>query len=109
MRYIKEVTITQAFLKERKVEDVAVVDVRERTPFADYYILATCPNEKAIAAYANEAQEVWKKAGFEVRKIEGIPASGWIIVDGGQVVLHLFTSSKRTEIGLDELLSTAKR
>jgi ribosome-associated protein len=104
MRYPKIVTSIKKELEDRKAEDVEVVDVTERTPFSDYYILATAPNEKALGGYAEDVQEVCDKQKVDVRKTEGTPESGWVLVDAGSVVVHLFTAGKRAEIGLDDLL-----
>ncbi|MFA6620535.1 MAG: ribosome silencing factor, partial [Bacilli bacterium] len=89
-------------------EDIEVIDVKERTPFADYYILATAPNARALSAYPDSLIEALGKAKIDVRQIEGNPESGWVVVDAGQVVVQLFTAPKREEMNLDSLLATKK-
>ena len=105
MAMLKSVRIAKKELEERKAEDVMVVDVRENTPFADYYVIATAPNEKALGAFADYVEEALEKEGVEVRKKDGTPDSGWVIVDAGPVVVHLFSEAKRKEIALDGLLA----
>jgi ribosome-associated protein len=107
MKYIKAVRIAKDDLEEHKAEDVAVVDVRNSTPFTDYYVIATAPNERALGALADEVEDALEKENIEVRKKEGLPESGWVIVDAGQVVIHLFISTKRKEIDLDSILKKA--
>jgi ribosome-associated protein len=105
MAMLKSVRIAKKELIDRKAEDVQVVDVRENTPFADYYVLATAPNEKALGAFAGYVEEALEKEGVEVGKLDGTPESGWIIVDAGNVIIHIFSEAKRKEIALDELLA----
>jgi ribosome-associated protein len=105
MRYPKIVSSLKKELEDRKAEEVEIIDVRERTPFTDYYLLATAPNEKALGGFADDVIEVCDKQKVEVRKQEGTPESGWILVDAGSVVVHLFTANKRAEIGFDQLLA----
>jgi ribosome-associated protein len=104
MRYPKIVTSIKKELEDRKAEDVEIIDVQERTPFTDYYVLATAPNEKALGGFADDVEEVCEKQKVDVRKMEGTPESGWVLVDAGVVVVHIFTANKRAEIGLDDLL-----
>lgn len=92
-------------LDEHKAEDILTLDVSRLTPFADHYVIATCSNERALAASADQVAEKWEKEGFEVRSIQGKPESGWMIVDGGDVVVHLFVAWQRKEVKLDELIS----
>jgi ribosome-associated protein len=91
--------------KSTKPKTIEVVDVKERTPFADFYILATAPNAKALVGYPDDIEEALTKAKFEIRKVEGTLESEWVVVDCGAVVVQIFTEKKRQEIGLDELLN----
>jgi ribosome-associated protein len=109
MRQTKEVKTIVDVLSEHKAEDIAVVDVKERTPFADFYILATAPNAKALGSYPDDLSEALEKIKVDVRKVDGKPESEWVIVDAGSVVVHLFTAAKRTEIGLDDILNVKVR
>lgn len=94
----------QHALEEHKATDIEVIDVTRNTPFSDYYVLATAPNERALSAIAEAVEDELAKAKIEVRQKEGLPESGWLIVDSGTVVTHLFLAAKREEIGLEDLL-----
>lgn len=108
MEYSKLVDETLKFLEERKAEDILVVDVRNRTPFTDYYILVTAPNMRAAGAYAELLEDFLAERVDDLHKAEGEPESGWVLVDAGEIVVHIFTSVKRTETNLEELLLKAK-
>ena len=53
MAYPKLIKETKELLEDKKGEDITIVDVRDRTPFTDYYILVTAPNMRAAGAYAD--------------------------------------------------------
>jgi ribosome-associated protein len=108
MRQTKEVKLIVAALEEHKAEEIEVIDVKERTPFADFYILATAPNARALGAYPDALEEALGKAKIDIRQIEGNPESEWLVVDAGEVVVQLFTANKRKEMDLDTLLAAKK-
>ena len=103
MAYPKLIKETKELLEEKKGEDIKIIDVRQRTPFTDYYILATAPNMRAIGAYANALEEFFQDKVEDLRQSEGQPESGWVLVDAGEVVVHLFSAPKRQEMNLEEL------
>ncbi|MCH3908768.1 MAG: ribosome silencing factor [Bacilli bacterium] len=109
MNYPKAVKIAVKELEDRKAEEVEVVDVKENTPFSDYYVIATAPNERALGAFADDLDQAFAKNKIDIRQIEGKPESGWVIVDEGSVVVHIFTKEKRAEISLEKLLAEAKK
>lgn len=103
MEYPKLIQETIALLEEKKGEEIIAIDVRERTPFTDFYILVTAPNMRAVGAYAESLEEFFEDKVEDLRKIEGQPESGWVLVDGGEVVVHIFTEQKRRELSLEDL------
>jgi ribosome-associated protein len=104
MRYPKLVNVVKKSLDEHKAENIVVEDVRDLTPFSDYYVVATAPNERAVGALADYLVEDLAKAKQEDPKISGTPSSGWVIVDDGSVVAHIFTEEERNEIDLVSLV-----
>lgn len=108
MEYSELVKETVAFLEERKAEDIVVVDVKDRTPFTDYYVLVTAPNMRAAGAYAELLEDFFGPRVEDLHKAEGEPESGWILVDAGELVVHIFTAIKRAELNLEELLEKRK-
>jgi ribosome-associated protein len=109
MRKTKAVAIATNYLEGAKAENIEIVDVRGNTPFADYWVMATAPNPRALKAYATDLEEKYAEAKIEVRKKEGEAQSGWIIIDAHSVVCHLFVEDKRKEFDLDGLLAKQKK
>ncbi len=109
MAYPKLIKETKELLEDKKGEAITIVDVRDRTPFTDYYILVTAPNMRAAGAYADSLEEFFQKKVDDLRQIEGQPESGWVLVDAGEVVVHIFTAAKRQEMNLEDLFKIEKR
>ena len=93
-------------LSDKKAYDVLKIDVSEQTILADYFIIASgksSPQVKALAEYAMEAVE---KAGGEVRRKEGMTDCRWVVVDFGDVILHVFHDETRLFYNLERLWAT---
>lgn len=89
------------YLDETKAEDVAEYEVGTRTSLADWFILATGTSDRHVGAMAQELRRRYKP--ILRRRVEGGPESGWILLDFGDVVIHLFTEHERERIDLDEV------
>lgn len=112
MKELKELELAKKVLEDHKAEDIAVVDVEGFSPFSSYYVLATATNVRHLGALSENLEEEFEKAGFTEIKKDGIPESGWMIVEAGEVIVHLFLDVNRKEINLEGLLEkevTSKR
>jgi len=101
----KQITLIKKVLNDHKAEDIVVIDVKERTPFADYYVLASGTNIRQIGALADIVEEELEKKNYPVKHIEGRPESGWVLVDAYNVIINIFSKSERERISLEELLN----
>jgi len=88
---------------EKKGEDLVIIDVRERFPFADYFIIASGTSERHINSLCLFVQEELLSLGKEPDGIEGYPGSRWILMDYGEVILHLFLPDVRRFYDLEGL------
>lgn len=95
-------------LSEHKAEEISTIDVKNLTPFASYYVIATCPNPRALKAISEEVGEDLEKHKHEITAVDGTAESGWIVVASEDIMVHLFLERARIEIGLDELLDKGK-
>ncbi len=112
MEEMKELTIAKKVLEDHKAEDINVIDVQGFSPFSSYYVLATATNIRHLGALSENLEEEFEKEGFQEIKKDGIPESGWMIVEAGEVVIHLFLDVNRKTIDLEGLLEkevTSKR
>jgi len=84
-------------------QDVVVYDVREKTPFVSYYIVATAQNEHRLRSLLQSAKETIYDNYYELRHTEGKNGSEWILVDAGEVIIQLFTPAERRRVSFDRL------
>ena len=102
----KELTkLAVAALEDRKADDVTVIDISEISPIADYFIIANGTNQNQLQAMRDAADEALYKAGVKVQQIEGNQSSTWILMDYGDIVVHLFDPEERKNYGIEKLWS----
>ncbi len=94
-------------LDSKKARDIAVIDVEQSTIIAAYFVIATGGSLTQLGALADEAQGVMAEKGAPPVKLEGKGGGGWILIDFGGVILHLFTSQMREFYDLERLWSEA--
>lgn len=94
--------------EEKQAEDIVLLDMRPVTIITDYFLIATATSERQSRAIVDEVAQQIKKA-LDVRPlgIYGVPESGWMIMDYGGVVVHLFAPEKRAYYDLEGLWSEA--
>lgn len=102
---MKELDIALKTLDEHKAENIESIDVTNHNPFASYIVLATCPNTRALGAMAELLEDAFEKEEVVIRVKEGQPDSGWMIVEAGEVIVHLLLDVNRRELKLEDLLS----
>ena len=82
-------------LEDKKAEDVKVIDIREISPIADFFIIADGMNQNQIQAMRDAVDEALYKADLKVRQVEGNQSSTWILMDYNDIIIHIF--SKETD------------
>ncbi len=95
-------------LEDRKGEDIVLLDIRDVTVFADYFVICTGTSNRMLNALADSVEEQAKEK-FGLRgRIEGSPDYGWVLVDFGDVIVHLFSPDQRDYYRLEELWGKGK-
>ena len=89
-------------LEEHKGEDILLLDIHNLAPFADYFIIATAGNERLLDALARAVLDAGR-ANKTPGRVEGTARSGWILVDFGEIVVHLFAPDLREYYRLEDL------
>ena len=92
-------------ISDKKAKDITIINISEKSSFADYFINATAGNERQLGTLANEAQDKMAELGFVPKSSEGRPETGWILVDCGDVIVNIFTQEVRDRYGLDKIWS----
>ena len=90
-------------LSERQAGDIAVIDVSKISGFADRFVLGTVNSERQMNAVIDALDERLGKQGVHVRRREGEPDSGWVLLDFNDVIVHLFGPEERSFYNLEGL------
>ncbi len=88
---------------DKKAIATTVIDVREISSVTDYYVIASGASGPQLKAMANSAREVIKGMDADVGVIDGDPASGWVVMDAYDFVLHLFLDETRELYAIESL------
>lgn len=96
-----------AILDNKKATNIKSLEITELTSVADYFVIATGTSGTHIRALSDEVQDTLTKLGVEPRNVEG-KSTGWILLDYGTVVVHLFTPDQRETYSLEHLWADAK-
>ena len=84
------------------------MDIHEQAIFADYFVICSGTSDRMLQALADSAVEQVKKQYSLNARIEGSARDGWVLVDFGDVLLHLFSPDRRDYYRLEDLWSQAK-
>jgi ribosome-associated protein len=95
--------IVETSLDDDKGEDIVVIDLRGKSTIADYMVIATGRNSRQLAAMATHLDAKLTKAGVKQISVEGAKTGDWVLLDGGDVVVHLFRPEVRTFYALEKM------
>ena len=95
-------------LEEKKGEEILLMDIQKVSSIADYYIICTGTSNRMIDALAEATVDTTKEIHQIKGNIEGNPESGWILVDFGSILVHLFSPDQREFYRLEDLWNEGK-
>lgn len=95
-------------LDEKKGEDIKIIDIQGVTVIADYFVLASASNSSQTQALIDNVEEKLFKAGFECRQKEGNLSSTWVLLDYGDVIVHVFSKEDRLFYDLERIWRDGK-
>ena len=95
-------------LEERKAENILLLDVQGVTILADYFIVCSATSERQIRALSGDLSRQLKAEVGRPLNVEGQADSGWVLVDYGDVIVHIFSPSMRTFYDLEGFWKEAK-
>ena len=94
----------KTILEDKKAKDIDVIDVSDKTILADFFVIATGTSTTHVKALADEVEYLLKeKDNRLVDHVEGFESSRWILLDYGDVVVHVFHSEERDFYSLEKL------
>ncbi len=90
-------------LDDLKLKDIIVYDMRERSPFFDYFVLSTASNTRQLKAAINHLKENLSAAKYQNPDVEGAQSEAWILLDAKDVIVNIFTEAERKYYNLEKM------
>ena len=82
-------------IDDKKGQDIKIIDIHNVSVIADYFVIASGTNSNQVQAIVDNVEEQLGRAGFEAKQIEGNRNSSWILMDYGDVIVHVFDEENR--------------
>lgn len=95
--------VVRTSLEDDKAEDIISIDLKGKTTIADYMIVANGRSQRQVSAIAGHLTARVKKAGFSPCQVEGLPRADWVLVDAGDVIVHVFRPEVRAYYNLEKM------
>lgn len=95
--------LVETSLDDDKAEEIVTIDLKDKTAIADYMVIATGRSQRQIAAMADHLVEKLKAKGITPVPVEGQNQGDWVLVDAGDVVIHLFRPDVRAHYSLEKM------
>ena len=95
-------------MEEKKAEDILLLDIRGIADFADYFILCSGNSERTLESLSDSVAEAVENEYKRKSVAQGSAASGWTVIDLGDIVVHLFTPDQRAYYQLEQLWAKGK-
>ena len=95
-------------LEDRKGEDVKILDITEISTLADFFIIASGTNINQVQAMADAVQDKLGRAGHMTKNVEGYDSGNWILLDFGDIIVHVFDSENRLFYDLERIWRDGK-
>lgn len=105
---IQMVKLAYEALDSKKGEDIKVIEIGDITSIADYFVIANGTNPSQVDALVDAVDEALGRAGFEPKRVEGVRSAGWILMDYGDIVVHVFSKEDRLFYNLERIWRDGK-
>jgi ribosome-associated protein len=92
----------------KKADDILLLDIRDVTSMADYFVICTASTDRQVKAVVQGIEDELREDGVRPVYVEGDQTSGWVLVDFGDVICHVFKPAEREYYGLEDLWQGAK-
>ena len=90
-------------MADKKAEDIRAIDISEVSVVADYFLIGGGTNRSQIQAICDNVEEKLTRAGYPVKQIEGYDTANWILMDFGDLIVHIFDKENRLLYDLERL------
>ena len=95
-------------LEDKKAEDIKVIDISEVSVIADFFIIAGGSNRSQIQALCDNVDEKLGRAGYPAKQTEGYDTANWVLLDFGDIIVHIFDKENRLLYDLERIWTDGK-
>ena len=95
-------------LEDKKAEDIRVIDISQVSVIADYFIIANGSNKNQIQALSDEVEEKLGRMGYPMKQKEGYTNANWVLLDFGDIIIHIFDKENRLFYDLERIWRDGK-
>ncbi|NLK99776.1 MAG: ribosome silencing factor [Clostridiales bacterium] len=95
-------------LEEKKAEDIQVIEIKDISVIADYFIIANGANSLQVDALLDAVKDKLGRSGYEALRVEGVKSASWILMDYGDLVVHIFSKEDRLFYNLERIWRDGK-
>lgn len=104
----KMVKIAYQALDEKKGEDIKIINLEGISVLADYFIIANGTNSSQVQALVDNVEEELHKAGYSLKQREGYSNGNWVLLDFGDIIVHIFDRENRLFYDLERIWRDGK-
>lgn len=90
-------------MDDKLANHIVAIDMRDASPIFDTFVLCTASNERLMQAIKQNIKDECELNGYDVKSIEGLRNSKWLLIDLGDIVCHIFDASERENYNLEKL------
>lgn len=102
------VKIAYEALDEKKAEDIKIIDISEISVIADYFIIANGTNESQVKALVENVEDKLVERGYQTKQREGYGLGNWVLLDFGEIIVHVFDKENRLFYDLERIWRDGK-
>jgi ribosome-associated protein len=95
--------VARACLEDMKAEDLVEIDLAGKTSIADTMMIASGRSDRHVGAIADRVLQGLKDNGFGPARVEGLPACDWVLIDAGDLIIHIFRPEVRSFYNLEKM------
>ena len=95
-------------IDDNKGKAIKVIDIHEVSVIADYFVIASASNQNQVQAIVDNVEEQLGRAGFEAKQVEGTRNSSWVLMDYGDMIVHVFDEENRLFYDLERIWRDGK-
>ncbi|ALE04144.1 ribosome silencing factor [Bartonella ancashensis] len=93
-------------LEDMKAEDIVSIDLQGESFLADHVIIASAHSHRHVLAVAGHLLSIWKENGYGTARVEGLSGGDWVLIDTGNIIIHLFRPEIRAFYNLEKMWLT---